>query len=59
MRDAYHLSVACRHGINYLLTWNCKHLANALNREKIEQISTQFGYRIPIICSPEELLGEF
>jgi len=59
LRDAYHLSVACVHGINYLLTWNCKHLANASIREKIEETSTQFGYRIPIICTPEELLGEF
>jgi predicted nucleic acid-binding protein len=59
VRDAYHLSVACVHGINYLLTWNCKHLANASIREKIEETSTQFGYRIPIICTPEELLGEF
>ena len=59
VRDAYHLSVACIHGVNYLLTWNCKHLANAEKREEIEQAGTQFGYRTPIICTPEELLGEF
>ena len=59
VRDAYHLSVACIHGVNYSLTWNCKHLVNAEKREEIEQAGTQFGYRTPIICTPEELLGEF
>jgi len=58
IQDAYHLSVACVHGINYLLTWNCKHIANAEKHEEIEKTCTEFGYRIPIICTPDQLLGE-
>lgn len=56
--DAYHLSIACVHGINYLLTWNCKHLANAEKREDIEKTCFNFGYISPVICTPEELLGD-
>jgi len=43
--------------INYLLTWNCKHLANAEKREDIEKTCNEYGYISPVICTPEELLG--
>lgn len=58
IRDAYHLSVACIHGINYLLTWNCKHIANAEKLVDIEQICIDYGYQVPVICTPEQLLGD-
>jgi hypothetical protein len=58
VQDAYHLSVACVHGMNYLLTWNCKHIANAEKREDIENTCTEFGYQVPIICTPDQLLGD-
>jgi hypothetical protein len=56
-RDAAHVAVATVHGVDYLLTWNCKHLANAQIMRKIESVCTQLGYRMPLICTPEELMG--
>jgi predicted nucleic acid-binding protein len=56
--DALHIAIAAVHGIEYLLTWNCKHIANAVKRPLIEAICEAAGYRPPIICTPEELLGD-
>jgi predicted nucleic acid-binding protein len=56
-QDALHIAVACVHGMEYLLTWNCAHLANARLRSRIEQICRNAGYVPPIICTPEELEG--
>jgi hypothetical protein len=56
--DALHIAVAAVHGTDYLLTWNCKHIANASKRPLIESICETAGYRPPIICTPEELLGD-
>ncbi len=56
--DALHIAVAAVHGIDYILTWNCKHIANATKRPHIERLCEASGYRPPIICTPEELLGD-
>jgi predicted nucleic acid-binding protein len=56
-QDALHIAVAYVHGMEYLLTWNCAHLANARLRSRIEQICRDAGYVPPIICTPEELEG--
>src|SRR2546428_8293273 len=56
-QDALHLAMACVHGMQYLLTWNCTHLANARLRSRIEQVCREAGYIPPIICTPEELEG--
>ena len=53
--DALHLAVACCNGIQYLLTWNCKHLANAILWRKIEATCRAAGYLPPTICTPHEL----
>lgn len=53
--DAFHIGVAAAHRITYLLTWNCKHLANATMRSTIERVCLAEGLRAPIICTPEEL----
>ncbi len=53
--DALHISVATVGGMDYLLTWNCKHIANATLRPKIEAVSRESGYEPPIICTPQEL----
>lgn len=55
--DAFHISMASVHGIELLLTWNCRHIANPENRPKIEQICRASGYEPPVICTPFELLG--
>ena len=57
VRDAAHLAVAAVHAIDYLLTWNCKHLANAQIARRIGLLCEQMGHRMPIICTPEELMG--
>lgn len=54
--DAYHIAVAAVHGMEYLLTWNCVHIANALMRPKIESVCREYGYEPPIICTPQELM---
>ena len=54
--DALHLAIAATNGIEYLVTWNCRHLANATIREKIEAVCRTAGFQPPIICTPEELL---
>lgn len=56
--DALHIAVAVSGGIEYLLTWNFAHLANATMRNQIERKCRAKGYEPPIICTPEELLGE-
>jgi len=56
--DALHIAIAAVHGIDYLLTWNCKHIANAVKRPLIETICETSGYHPPIICTPEELTGD-
>ena len=47
--------VATVRGMDYLLTWNCKHIANAILLPKIGLISTELAYEPPIICTPQEL----
>jgi hypothetical protein len=56
--DALHIAVAAVHGMDYLLTWNFKHIANATMRSRIEIACVRAGYAFPVICSPEELLEE-
>jgi predicted nucleic acid-binding protein len=55
--DAAHVAVSAVHGIDYLLTWNCKHLANAQIARRITVVCERVGHRMPIICTPEELMG--
>lgn len=51
-------SVATVHGVDYLLTWNCKHIANATMRQAIERVCREAGYEPPVICTPEELMAD-
>jgi predicted nucleic acid-binding protein len=55
--DALHIAVAATQGIPYLLTWNCRHMANATMRPVIESVCARNGFKAPIICTPEELMG--
>jgi predicted nucleic acid-binding protein len=56
--DAIHIAAATVHGLDYLLTWNCKHIANAQIQKKLREICRDFGYKLPTICTPYELMGE-
>jgi hypothetical protein len=55
--DAIHIAAATVHGMDYLLTWNCKHIANAQIQKKLAEISFDLGCELPILCTPYELLG--
>ncbi|MGA2705538.1 MAG: type II toxin-antitoxin system VapC family toxin [Isosphaeraceae bacterium] len=57
VRDAAHVAVATVHAVDYLLTWNCRHLANAQIARRIALVCERLGYRMPNICTPEELMG--
>lgn len=54
--DAYHIAVATVNGMDYLLTWNCTHIANAVMRPKVEVVCRSHGYEPPTICTPQELM---
>jgi predicted nucleic acid-binding protein len=56
--DAVHIAVAAYHGIDFLLTWNSAHIANAELRPRVEQVCRESGYQPPVLCTPDELMGE-
>lgn len=55
-RDAAHLAIASVHNVDYLVTWNCAHLANGEIIRKLIKINKSFHVHTPIICTPEELM---
>src|SRR5262249_54300751 len=56
--DALHLAISVTHGVEYLLAWNCRHLANAALRLAIEELCRSRGFRPATICTPDELVHE-
>lgn len=58
LRDILHLAIASVHAVDYLVTWNCRHIANARVRRHIQELNGNEGISTPIICTPEELLDE-
>jgi predicted nucleic acid-binding protein len=54
--DAYHLALAVWHGVDYLVTWNCTHIAGGKVKLMVERTNAGSGVRSPIICTPEELM---
>jgi hypothetical protein len=54
-RDALHVGLCAANGIDYLLTWNFRHLANAALRDKITEVCMLLSYRSAVICTPDEL----
>ncbi len=55
--DAAHVAIATRHGMNILMTWNCKHIANAVLLHCLAEVVSREGYRLPVVCTPRELMG--
>ena len=55
--DAVHIATAALNKIDYLLKWNCKHIANPAFRRRIEDVLDDAGYRSPVICTPQEILN--
>jgi hypothetical protein len=56
--DALHIAIAVTNGIEYLLTWNCAHIANATIRRAIDDVCIEQGYEPTVLCTPEELTEE-
>ena len=56
--DALHLAMVAHHQVDYLLTWNCTHIANARILPKVFDVLDRAGLTRPIICTPEELLTD-
>ena len=55
--DAAHIAIAAVHGMHFLLTWNCTHIANAEMFAAIEATCRKRSLASPVICTPEELMG--
>lgn len=55
--DALHIAIATVYGVDYLLTWNCRHIANPEIQRSIAAYLEPVGLFLPFICTPEELLG--
>ena len=55
--DALHIAVAALNGIDYLLTWNCKHIANPSLRRIIERVLSEANIEPPVICTPQEMIN--
>jgi len=53
-----HIAAAAFHGLEFLLTWNCTHIANAELRPRIERVCLEQRYPAPVLCTPDELMGE-
>jgi hypothetical protein len=56
--DAAHIALCVVHGIDYLLTWNCTHIANATYQPIILEVCASLGYSMPVICTPDQLMGD-
>ena len=56
--DALHIAVAATTGMDYLLTWNCKHIANAFIIPRVNSVIRSFGFEPPLIYTPQELMEE-
>jgi hypothetical protein len=56
--DAVHIALASVHQIDFLVTWNFKHIANPYIRERLRTKINDSGYRMPVMCSPEELIND-
>lgn len=57
--DAVHLAAASRAEMDFLLTWNCRHLANAQILRRLEREAIRLGWKLPTVCTPLELMGDF
>jgi predicted nucleic acid-binding protein len=57
--DAYHLALASYYEVDYLLTWNCRHLANVRKQEHVKKVNEELGMIVPKLITPEMLFSEF
>jgi hypothetical protein len=58
LRNRWHIAIAAVHGMDFLVTWNCAHIANAAIAKSLALICREHACECPVICTPEELMGE-
>jgi predicted nucleic acid-binding protein len=56
--DTLHVAFAAVYNVAYLLTWNCKHIANPALKPRLLQACRLRGFELPVLCTPKEMLGE-
>ncbi|MCX6591825.1 MAG: type II toxin-antitoxin system VapC family toxin [Acidobacteria bacterium] len=59
LEDAFHVAVATAQGMDFLLTWNCRHIANAEVMERLRKYCSEAGYGLPTLCTPNQLMGDY
>jgi len=57
--DSLHIAVSAVHGVDYLLTWNYRHIDNAETKPIVRRVCLTNGYGYPEICTPQELMGVY
>ncbi len=57
--DALHIACAATNRIDYLLTWNCKHIANPMILPRVFRVLDDFGLPFPVICTPKNMIDEY
>jgi len=55
-RDAAHIAFASVHGMDFLLTWNCRHIHNAMISRRLSGVCAALGFTLPVLCTPRELM---
>ncbi len=56
-RDAAHIAFASVHEMDFLLTWNCRHIHNAMISRRMSEVCSAQGFALPILCTPRELMA--
>ena len=54
--DAFHLAVAAWHKMDYVLSWNCKHIASGRVQKMLQKVNERLGVHTPIVCAPAALM---
>ena len=57
-RDAGHIALATVYEMDILLSWNCRHIANASIQARLRKLAEKSGLTLPVLCTPDELTGE-
>jgi predicted nucleic acid-binding protein len=57
-RDAAHIALATVYELDILLSWNCRHIANATIQSRLRNLAGKSGFTLPVLCTPDELTGE-
>ena len=56
--DAVHIAYPAAHGMDFLLTWNCRHILNAFNERRLTAVCAEMGMSLPVLCTPPELMAD-